>query len=157
MERRRRNRKPDAWNQRSISVCSIPRIFVPVNQKWQINCETCTYFFWNPAIGRPILHKKISKRGLPNGSPLSLSKNHCLKQLGCILQGEYEGAGAPSCGIKCLQKACASRRLRRAAADFRAAERPENRGIVKASKKSVGLFRQPEGTAKWQSPLWNRF
>ncbi|MDY3984545.1 hypothetical protein, partial [Dysosmobacter sp.] len=46
-----------------------------------------------------------------------LSKNVCLKQLGCILQGEYEGAGAPSCGIKCLQKACASRRLRRAAAD----------------------------------------
>ncbi|WP_326200816.1 hypothetical protein, partial [Dysosmobacter sp.] len=73
-----------------------------------------------------------------------MSKNHCLKQLGFILQGEYEGAGAPSCGIKCLQTACASRRLRRAAADFRAAERPENRGIVKASKKSVGLFRQPE-------------
>ncbi|MDY3984730.1 MAG: hypothetical protein SOY89_04175 [Dysosmobacter sp.] len=36
--------------------------------------------------------------------------------------------------------------MRRAAADFRAAERPENRGIVKAPKKSVGLFRQPEMT-----------
>ncbi|MDY3985958.1 hypothetical protein, partial [Dysosmobacter sp.] len=57
--------------------------------------------------------------------------------------------------IKCLQKACASRRLRRAAADFRAAERPENRGIVKASKKSVGLFRQPEkGSVKRQSPFF---
>ncbi|MDY3984670.1 hypothetical protein, partial [Dysosmobacter sp.] len=75
------------------------------------------------------------KRTGPEGPALSLSKNLCLKQLGCILQGEYEGAGAPSCGIKCLQKACASRRLRRAAADFRAAERPENRGIVKAVEK----------------------
>ncbi|MDY3985816.1 MAG: hypothetical protein SOY89_09715 [Dysosmobacter sp.] len=32
--------------------------------------------------------------------------------------------------------------MRRAAADFRAAERPENRGIVKASKGAVKSYAQ---------------
>ena len=35
---------------------------------------------------------------------LSLSKILCLKERSSFLQGEYEGAGAPSYGIECLQK-----------------------------------------------------
>ncbi|MGN8891100.1 hypothetical protein, partial [Dysosmobacter sp. HCP28S3_G4] len=48
-----------------------------------------------------------------------LVEKPCLKEKRPFLQGEYEGAGAPSCWIECLQKACVSRRLRRAAAAFR--------------------------------------
>ena len=66
---------------------------------------------------------------------LSLSKILCLKERSSFLQGEYEGAGAPSCWIECLQKACVSRRLRRAAAAFRPDARAEKRGIVKAVEK----------------------
>ncbi|MGN8891238.1 hypothetical protein, partial [Dysosmobacter sp. HCP28S3_G4] len=40
------------------------------------------------------------------GAPVSLSKIPCLKERSSFLQGEYEGAGAPSYGIECLQKAC---------------------------------------------------
>ena len=56
------------------------------------------------------------------------------------MKGEYEGAGAPSCWIECLQKACVSRRLRRAAAAFRPAVRAEKRGIVKAVEKVHRTF-----------------
>lgn len=77
-------------------------------------------------------------------SCFSLSKIPCLKERSSFLQGEYEGAGAPSYGIECLQKACVSRRLRRAAADFRSAARSENRDIRQAVGKVYGLFRQPE-------------
>ena len=64
-----------------------------------------------------------------------LVEKPCLKEKSPFLQGEYEGAGAPSCWIECLQKACVSRRLRRAAAAFRPDARAEKRGIVKPVKK----------------------
>ena len=49
-------------------------------------------------------------------------------------QGELEGAKPASNEIECLQKACASRRLRRAAAVFQIVWKFEIRGIVKAVK-----------------------
>ena len=50
-------------------------------------------------------------------------------------QGEYEGAGAPSCWIECLQKARKRGRLRRAAAAFWTAQQTKKRGIRQAIKK----------------------
>ena len=48
--------------------------------------------------------------------------------------------GTPSCWIECLQKACVSRRLRRAEAAFQPAARAEKRGIVKAVHPDSPLF-----------------
>ena len=39
-----------------------------------------------------------------------LVEKPCLKEKSPFLLGEYEGAGAPSYWIECLQKACVSRR-----------------------------------------------
>ena len=69
------------------------------------------------------------------GAFSQLVEKPCLKEKSPFLQGEYEGAGAPSYWIECLQKACVSRRLRRAAAAFRPDARAEKRGIVKAVAK----------------------
>ena len=55
-------------------------------------------------------------------------------------QGELEGAKPASNEIECLQKACVSRRLRRAAAVFQIAWQFEIRGIVKAVKKVQRTF-----------------
>ena len=38
----------------------------------------------------------LSPKGVPDGTPFSLSKKPCLKQRPFVSQGEYEGAGAPS-------------------------------------------------------------
>ena len=75
------------------------------------------------------------RAGPSSDGPAQLVEKPCLKEKSPFLQGEYEGAGAPSYGIECLQKACVSRRLRRAAAAFRPAARAEKRGIVKAVEK----------------------
>ena len=91
-------------------------------------------------VKTPTLQKQRGSRA----ALFSLSKNLFQREVFPKQQGELEGAKPASNEIECLQKACASRRLRRTAADFLAAERPENRDIVKAPKKSVGLFRQPE-------------
>ena len=69
-----------------------------------------------------------------------LVEKPCLKEKSPFLQGEYEGAGAPSYWIECLQKACVSRRLRRAAAALRPDARAEKRGIVKAVEKVQWTF-----------------
>ena len=47
-----------------------------------------------------------AKRAAPDGAALSLSKNLRLEKKSSVSQGEYEGAGVPSCGINCLQKDC---------------------------------------------------
>ncbi len=40
---------------------------------------------------------------------MSLSgESICLEKKRSVSQGEYEGAGVPSCRIKCLQKGCDS-------------------------------------------------
>ena len=80
----------------------------------------------------------LLRAGLSSGP--QLVEKPCLKEKSPFLQGEYEGAGAPSCWIECLQKACVSRRLRRAAAAFRPAARAEKRGIVKAVEKVHRTF-----------------
>ncbi len=78
---------------------------------------------------------------------LRLSKNLFPRKELSKQQGELEGAKPASNEIECLQKACASRRLRRAAAAFRTAARAEKRGIVKADKKVQRTFCQPETCA----------
>ena len=66
---------------------------------------------------------------------LRLSKNLFPRKVLSKHQGELEGAKPASNEIECLQKACASRRLRRAAAAFRTAARAEKRGMVKPVEK----------------------
>ena len=73
-----------------------------------------------------------------------LVEKPCLKEKSPFLQGEYEGAKPASNEIECLQKACVSRRLRRAAAAFRAAARAEKRGIVKAVEKVQHIQYTPD-------------
>ena len=89
-------------------------------------------------IFRPERPPEREKTALSGG--LQAVEKPCLKEKSPFLQGEYEGAGAPSCWIECLQKACVSRRLRRAAAAFRPDARAEKRGIVKPVKKVQRTF-----------------
>ena len=93
------------------------------------------------------------EQGQPKGWPcsFSLSKNPYLEKKRFVLRGEYEGAGAPSCWIECLQTGCGSSPLRRkaACASFRAvcrgpllwaeaafcaAKQTKKRGVVQAVK-----------------------
>ncbi|MGN8891206.1 hypothetical protein, partial [Dysosmobacter sp. HCP28S3_G4] len=46
------------------------------------------------------------KRTVISHGALQLVEKPCLKEKSPFLQGEYEGAGAPSYWIECLQKAC---------------------------------------------------
>ena len=82
----------------------------------------------------------LSPKGVPIGTPFSLSKNCCLAKKSTVSQGELEGAKPASNEIECLQKACVSRRLRRAAAVFQIAWQFEIRGIVKAVEKVQRTF-----------------
>ena len=69
-----------------------------------------------------------------------MSKNLCLEKKNSVSRGEYEGAGAPSCWIECLQTGCGSSPLRREVAAFWAAKQTKKRGIVEAVEKVRWTF-----------------